>query len=280
MKGPRRVAIWVVGIVSIAGGCTNGLAGSPSGSAAVVDPSAVTTPAVELTVYAAASLREVLAAVEIAYEEAVPESTLTIATDASSTLRTQIEQGAPADVFLSADRQNPTALVEAGLADGQAVDFAGNALTIVVPADNPARVVGPFDLARPGLKIVAAGDEVPITSYASLAMARLGALPGYPTDFAARYAANVVSNEENVRAVLAKIELGEGDAAVVYRTDATASSKVTLIELPPEAAVTATYAGVVIGASQQRAAAHAFLDWLAGPNGFAVLVGFGFLPPP
>jgi molybdate transport system substrate-binding protein len=204
---------------------------------------------------------------------------LTIATDSSSTLRTQIEQGAPADVFLSADQKNPRALVEAGLAAGDAVDFAGNELAIVVPIDNPARVTGPLDLARPGLKIVAAGDEVPVTAYAQEAVLRLSALPGYPTDFAAGYAANVVSNEENVRAVLAKIELGEGDAAIVYRTDALASSGVALIEIPTEAALTATYAGVVVGASPRPEAAHAFLDWLASAKGAAVLAGFGFLPP-
>lgn len=270
----RATACSIVALVAIASILT-GCSTAPSVSASTGSG----VEAVELSVLGAASLKDVLTAVKTDYESAVPGTTLTLATGASSTLRAQIEQGAPADVFLSADRQNPQALADAGLADGEAVDFAGNALTIVVPRDNPAQLASPLDLARPGLKIVAAGDEVPITSYARQVVAKLGALPGYPADFAAAYAANLVSNEENVRAVVAKIELGEGDAAIVYRTDAAASSKVMAIELPAEAAVSATYAGVVLEASTHAAAAHAFLDWLAGADGAAVLARFGFLPP-
>lgn len=268
----RATGPWIVTlatVVAVLSGC------SPTrsvGAQATIGP-------VELTVLAAASLKDVLAAVKTAYEGIVPGITLTISTDASSMLRAQIEQGAPADVFLSADEANPRTLVDAGLADGQAIDFAGNSLTIVVPHDNPAHLVGPRDLAMPGLKIVAAGDEVPITAYARQTVARLAALPGYPADFAAAYDANVVSREQNVRAVLTRIELGEADAALVYRTDALASSKVKLIELPAEAAVSVAYAGVVPRASTHPAAAHAFLDWLKGPAGTAVLAGFGFVAP-
>jgi molybdate transport system substrate-binding protein len=235
--------------------------------------------AVELTVYGAASLKGALAAAKTAYEADVPGVTLTIATDASSTLRTQIEQGAPADVFLSADQTNPAALVDAGLADGAAVDFAGNTLTVIVPTANPAGIVAPSDLAKRGLKIIAAGADVPITKYATQAVAELAALPDYPADFAAAYEANVVSREDNVKAVVAKIELGEGDAAIVYVTDANVSTKVKTIEIPAEANPPATYAGVVLKASAHTAAAHAFLAWLAGPDGQVVLAGFGFLAP-
>ena len=122
---------------------------------------------IELSVFAAASLKDALAAVKAAYESAVPGVTLIVATDASSTLRTQIEQGAPADVFLSADTKNPDALVDGGLADGQTVVFARNRLTVIVPLDNPAAIATATDLARPGIKVVAAGDEVPITKYAT-----------------------------------------------------------------------------------------------------------------
>ena len=234
---------------------------------------------VRLTVYAAASLKGVLAAVKSAYETAVPGVTLTIATDASSTLRTQIEQGAPADVFLSADQKNPSALVDAGLADGTAVDFAGNTLVVIVPTANPAGLTTPADLARPGIKIIAAGAGVPITRYATQAIVNLARQPGYPGGFAASYAANVVSKEENVTAVVAKVQLDEGDAAIVYVTDAKASAKVRSIEIPAAANVPATYAGIVVKASVHAAAGHAFLTWLAGPDGQTVLARFGFLPP-
>jgi molybdate transport system substrate-binding protein len=261
-----------VGIVAIAGivtACSSVTTPSP-------DP---TTGDGRLTVFAASSLKGAVEAVRAAYQAATPGATLTIATDASSTLRTQIEQGAPADVFLSADQTNPAKLADAGLADGAAVDFAGNTLVVIVPTANPARISTPADLARPGIKIVGAGVDVPIARYAAQAVANLAGVAGYPQDFAATYDANIVSKEENVKAVVAKVELGEGDAAIVYTTDAKASTKVTSIEIPPTANVTATYAGVVVKASSRARAAHAFLAWLTGPSGRAVLAGFGFLPP-
>jgi molybdate transport system substrate-binding protein len=237
------------------------------------------SPSDPLSIYAAASLKDALAEIKPAYEAAVPGMVLTVATDSSSTLRTQIEEGAPADVFLSADQKNPQALVDAGLADGQAVDFAGNLLTIIVPADNPAGIEAPADLGRPGVKVVAAGDEVPITKYATQVIANLAADPASPADFTGAYARNVVSKEENVKAVVAKIELGEGDAAIVYVTDARVSSDVGTIEIPAAANVEATYAGVVVGTSTHTDAARAFLGWLAGPDGAETLAGFGFQPP-
>ena len=121
--------------------------------------------------------------------------------------------------------------------------------------------------------------DVPITKYTTQVVANLAGTGGYPAGFAAAYDANVVSKEDNVKAVVAKIELGEGDAAIVYVTDAKASTKVKTIEIPAEANVPATYAGVVVKASPNAAAAHAFLTWLAGPDGQAVLAEFGFLPP-
>ena len=95
----------------------------------------------------------------------------------------------------------------------------------------------------------------------------------------AAYSANVVSQEDNVAAVVSKIELGEGDAAIVYVTDAKSSTKVTPIAVPTDANVPATYAGVVVKASKNAAAAQAFLTWFAGPDGQAILASFGFLPP-
>ena len=204
---------------------------------------------------------------------------LTLSTDSSSALETQIEQGAPADVFLSADTTNPQKLVDAGLAEGAAVTFAGNKLTIIVPTANPAGITTPADLAKSGIKVIAAGDEVPITKYATQLVDNLAKEAGYPADFAAMYTANIASKEDNVKAVVAKIELGEGDAGIVYVTDAKASTKVTTVDVPDSANVPATYAGVVVKASKNAAAARAFLDWFAGPDGQAILGSFGFLPP-
>ncbi|MBI2775881.1 MAG: molybdate ABC transporter substrate-binding protein [Chloroflexi bacterium] len=238
------------------------------------------SPPASLTVYAAASLKAPLAAVRAAYESAVPGVTLTISSGSSAALRTQIEQGAPADVFLSADTANAQRLVDAGLAAGPAVPFAGNELAVVVPKDNPAGLRTPADLANPGVAIVAAGDAVPITAYATQLIENLAALPGYPGGFAAACAANIVSKEEDVQAVVAKIALGEGDAAITYATDVIARAGVTRVAIPPAANVRAAYAGVVVKAAPSSEAATAFLAWLAGSDGQAILAGFGFLPPP
>jgi molybdate transport system substrate-binding protein len=237
-------------------------------------------PETKLTVFGAASLKAPLEAAAAAYEAEHPGTTITVATDSSAALETQIEQGASADVFLSADTTNPQKLVDAGLAEGEPVAFAGNRLTIIVPADNPAGIASPADVAMDGLQIIAAGDEVPITKYASQLVENLAAEGGTPSDFVSAYAANVASKEESVSGVVSKIELGEGDAGIVYVTDAAAAEGVETIDIPDSVNVPATYAGVVVGTSPHKEAAAAFLGWLAGPDGQAVLAGFGFLPPP
>jgi molybdate transport system substrate-binding protein len=182
-------------------------------------------------------------------------------------------------VFLSADTTNPKKLVDKGLAAGEAITFAGNKLTIIVPTANPAGIASPKDLAKTGVKVIAAGDAVPITKYATMLVANLAQEAGYPADFATKYTSNIASKEDNVKAIVAKIELGEGDAGIVYVTDAKASTKVTTVDLPDTANVPATYAGVVVKASRYPAAAQAFLTWFAGPDGQAILGTFGFLPP-
>jgi molybdate transport system substrate-binding protein len=264
----------------------SGAGASPSSSAAA--SGAPTTAAsvsaapsaepVELTIYGAASLKGVLEAAKAAYETAIPGTTVTLSTGSSAALETQIEQGAPVDVFLSADATNPKKLVDAGLADGAAVTFAGNELTVIVPTANPAGISSPKDLARSGVKVIAAGDEVPITKYATQLVDNLAKEAGYPADFAAKYTANIASKEEDVKSAVAKIEIGEGDAGIVYVTDAKASTKVTTVDVSSSANVPATYAGVVVKASKNAAAAKAFLDWFAGPDGQAILSSFGFLP--
>jgi molybdate transport system substrate-binding protein len=267
------VAVAVLGVLGVLGGMVAAACSARAGS------SAAASGTVQLLIYAAASLKEALVAVQDAYEEDRPGTTLVLATDSSSTLRTQIEEGAPADVFLSADETHPAHLVESALADGDLVAFARNRLAIIVPAGNPAGIATPADLAGQGVKVIAAGDAVPITRYALQAVDNLAADPGYPQDFAEAYARNIVSREENVKAVVAKVELGEGDAAIVYATDALAASGISVIDIPPSANVEATYAGVVIATSPRIEAARAFLQWLAGPRGAASLAPFGFAKP-
>lgn len=270
----RATPALILGVLLAACSATGGAALSPSFPSVGASP----RPAA-LTVFAAASLKAALEEASTAYEAAKPGTSVTISTDSSSALEAQIEQGAPADVFLSADMANPQKLVDAGFASGDPTEFAGNKLTIIVPADNPARIESPIDLARRGVKVIAAGDEVPITKYATRLVRNLASTAGYPADFATKYAANVVSREDNVKAVVGKIELGEGDAGIVYATDTAASGKVATVDVPDGANVPVTYAGVVVRASQQQAAARAFLDWLSGDGGRAILARYGFLRP-
>jgi molybdate transport system substrate-binding protein len=264
----KRWLVAVLGFALVVASCVDRPAGAaPSGAAT------------EVAVYAAASLTKPLETVKTAYESSHPRTRLTLAFDSSAALRTQIEQGAPADVFLSADLTNPQKLADGGLATGPVTEFAGNHLAIVVPKANPGSINTPADLARPGVRIVAAGEKVPITVYTNQLLEKLGALPSYPSDFASAYGANVVSREDNVKAIVTKVELAEADAGVVYVTDTIGSTKLATVEIPPEAGVTATYGGVVVAASALSSGAAAFLSWLAGPDGQAILADFGFTAP-
>ena len=256
------------------------------GAGAASSPSEVSTPVPdstaqpELVVYGAASLTGVLEAAKSAYEQTIGGVTIVLSTDSSAALATKIQQGAPADLFLSADAANPQRLIDDGLAEGEAISFAANRLTVIVPTANPREIDSPFDLGEGDVRIIAAGDEVPITGYAHQVVANLAARPDAPDGFAAGYAANIVSREENVKAIVSKIELGEGDAAIVYATDAAASTSVRSVAIPGSANVTATYVAVAIKGSAHPAEAQAFLDWLRGAEGLAILQGFGFLPAP
>lgn len=269
-RSPSRAAPAVLGLLAavavVAAACGSAADGGGAGP-------------VELRIAAAASLRAAVAGLTHAYSAAHPGTTFVIATDSSAALRTQVEQGAPIDVFLSADVENVQTLADEGLAAGPPVGFAANGVALVVPAGNPATIAAPADLGRAGVRVIAAGTNVPITAYADRVVAALGALPGYPAGFAAAVEANIVSREDNVAAVLAKVELGEGDAGFVYATDAAGSAKVATIPIPAAANVRATYAGVVVAASTHRDAAAAFLAWVVGPDGQAVLRPLGFLAP-
>ena len=282
----RLVAVALGGLVVLGCSASGAPPAAPSTSAPSAagpsesSPASASASAADLMIYGAASLAGVLDAATSAYEIANPGSKLTVSTDSSAALEMQIEQGAPADVFLAADTTNPQKLVEGGFAAGDAVDFARNELTVIVPKDNPGKISTPADLARSGVQVVAAGDEVPITKYATQLVKNLAKVSGYPVDFQAAYDRNVVSKEDNVKAVVAKVGLGEGDAGIVYVTDALASKDVDTVPIPEGANVPATYAGVVVKASPDADAAKAFLAWLAGPDGQAILKQSGFLPRP
>ena len=277
VPGMARLAL----IATVAVSACSGAAATPSASAPVsasTGASAAPGGTGGLTIYAASSLTAAFKDLATAYKTTTGTS-VTLSFDASSTLETQIEQGAPADIFASADTTNPGKLVTAGLAAGTPENFAGNVLTIIVPLLGSAAVTTPADLAKTGVKVIAAGDAVPITKYAMQLIANLAKLSGYPANFVAAVTANIASKEDNVKGIVSKIELGEGDAGIVYVTDTKASTKVKTVDVPAAANVPATYAAVAVKGSKNPGAAQAFLTWLTGADAQAILAKYGFLPP-
>jgi molybdate transport system substrate-binding protein len=225
-------------------------------------------------VLAAASLRGPLEQLRTAWLAERPDAPLRISFDSSSLLAAQIEQGAPADVFVSADTALPRRLAGGGHASGPVVPFARDRLVIVAPAGTSV-LQDAHDLAAAGLRIVSAADGVPLAAYTAAALEKLAASQADPSRFRDVVAANIVSLEENAAAVLAKVALGEGDAALVYATQASAAQGVRIIELPDDARVTATYAAVAVAGGRATEDGLAFVGWLSGPSATSVLASAG-----
>jgi molybdate transport system substrate-binding protein len=234
-----------------------------------------------LTVFAAASLTDAFDELKSDLEEQNPGLTITYNFAGSQALVTQLSEGAEADVVALASTGQMTNAVEAGVIDGSASIFARNILTVVVPADNPAGISTPADLGKEDIKLVLAAPEVPAGQYARESFCLMGQnVATYGEGFVDKVADNVVSEEENVRAVLTKVQIGEADAGVVYVTDVTAdvASDVTPIAIPDEVNVVASYPVAAVQGGQSELA-QAFISYLLGPEGQAVLQSYGFLPP-
>jgi molybdate transport system substrate-binding protein len=251
-----------------------------AGLAALLTACGAPAPAAPLTVFAAASLRDALPAAAAAWPGGAgvaPEYNF----GGSQALLAQLRQGAPADVFAAADQQTMDAAVAAGLVEAPQV-FARNSLVVVFPHDNPAHIRALADLARPGLKLVLAAPSVPAGAYTLQALDRFAADPAYGPAYRRAALANVVSQEDNVRQALAKVQLGEADAAVVYGTDAQAAAGgpngVGALAIPDRYNVLARYYIAVVKSARRPAAARAFLDYTVSAPGQAALARFGFLP--
>src|SRR5262245_40035593 len=180
----------------------------------------------------------------------------------SQQLAAQIEQGASADVFASADERWMSYLQEKSLIQGDPQVFARNRLVVIVPATNPARIGKLQDLTRPGAKIVVGAEAVPIGAYTRDVLRNLSKTDGYAASFGTKVLANVVSEEENVRNVVGKVQLGEADAGFCYRSDITGSvgRYVKVIEIPDSANVIATYPIAVTAKSATADLAREFVE--------------------
>jgi molybdate transport system substrate-binding protein len=231
-------------------------------------------PRRELTVFEAASLKDVFARLAQRFE-AGNEGVKVVANAAGSQeLRAQIEHGAAADVFASADRKHMDALLAQGLALAPAV-FACNEPVVVVRTGLPAVAVF-ADLPR-AERIVVGVPEVPIGSYTLQILAKADGKLG--SDFRKRVEAKIVSRELNVRQVLAKVVLGEADVGVVYRSDALAArDKVRVVEIPRALNVTAEYPIAALKAAPHADLARSFIDLVRSPVGVGALREAGFVP--
>ncbi|MEU0144528.1 molybdate ABC transporter substrate-binding protein [Streptomyces sp. NPDC006288] len=260
---PRRTAAAVLTAALLVPLAACGSDGDEPGSA---DKSTASgAPEAELTVLAASSLTDVFKTAGAAYEKGHPGTEVTFSFAGSQELAAQVEQGAPADALVTADTRTMHGL-EADT--GTPTVIAKNRLVIATGKGNPEKVENLADLADPGLKVVLAAPEVPVGRYSEqiLDAQKLDVKP--------------VSQEPNVRAVLSKVELGEADAGLVYRTDAaTATDKVDAIDIPDAQNAVASYPAATLKASKNSEAAAAFVAWLSTPEAQKILAGAGFQKP-
>ncbi|GAA1442606.1 molybdate ABC transporter substrate-binding protein [Leifsonia poae] len=256
-------AAFLAAIALTATGCSSAGSspgGTPSASADALSGSA--------TVFAAASLTKTFTALGTDFEAKHPGTTITFSFAGSSDLVSQITEGAPADVFASADEKNMAKATDAALTAGQPVDFATNVLAIAVPPGNPAHITSFSDLAKPGVKTVICAPQVPCGA----ATAKVEASTGVTL--------KPVSQESAVTDVLGKVSSGEADAGIVYVTDVKgAGDAVDSVPFPEASSAVNTYPIVALTGSKNPKLASAFVDYVTGPDGQKVLADAGFGAP-
>ncbi len=221
----------------------------------------------ELLVSAAASLTDAFGEVESVFEEDNPGVDIVLNLGSSSALREQILEGAPADVYASANTSNMDQVADAGEVDGEAEIFVTNSLQIAVPAGNPGGVVGLEDFAREELLIGLCAEDVPCGDFGRQALENAGVTPSLDT------------NEPDVRALLTKIENDELDAGIVYVTDVLSATGVEGVEIPAAVNVVAEYPIAVLTSAPNPDAAAAWVEFVLSEEGQAILTSYGFTSP-
>ena len=239
----------------------------------------------QLTIFTAASLTEAFKEMGANIEQANPGTKVTFNFAGSPTLRTQLAQGARADVFASADEPNMQGAQKEGTIASEPRLFVRNQLVAIVPAANPAQVMRLQDLAKPGVKLVLTNKEVPVGNYSRQALAKMSQDAAFGSEFTTRVLANLVSEETNVKQVVAKVQLGEADAGIVYSSDVTPAVRgaVQVLTIPEPFNVIAQYPIAVVRDAPNAAGGRAFIDYVLSPAGQAILTKHGFLamaPPP
>lgn len=257
-----RSLVGVVAIGLLLAGCSAPGAAAPTPGAS---PDSLTGT---VTVFAAASLTETFGALAAGFEAEHPGVRVTLNFGGSSALATQIVQGAPADVFAAASGTTMKTVTDAKLVAGSPTTFVTNTLEIAVPADNPGKVTALKDFENPALTIALCAVEVPCGSAAKTVLATAGVV------------ASVDTYEQDVKSVLTKIELGEVDAGLVYKTDVlSAGAKVRGIDFPEASAAVGSYPIALLTTAPNTAAARAFIDYVLSPAGKKVFSDAGFGTP-
>ena len=241
---------------------------------------ATSTDKITLNVFAAASLTNAFGEIGANFSAAHAGTEVVFNFAGSNQLATQIAEGAPADLFASANGTQMKVAIESGrIVSGTQQTFARNRLVVITPSDNPAGLTGLPDLATPGLKLVFAASEVPVGQYSLDFLDKAEADGSLGAGYKAAVIANVVSYEENVRVVLAKVSLGEADAGIVYTSDvaANAAGAVAQIEIPDNLNTVASYPIAPLNDSPNLALAQQFMDYVLSPTGQQVLTQYGFI---
>ncbi|BCB77054.1 molybdate ABC transporter substrate-binding protein [Phytohabitans flavus] len=249
-------------------GCGGDDATDTGTGAGTATSAAVASVSGTVTVFAAASLTESFTQIGKDFEAANPEATVKFNFAGSSQLATQINEGAPADVFAAASAATMKTVTDADGADGTPVTFVKNQLVIAVPNGNPNGVKGLADLTKPGAKVALCAEQVPCGAAAKKALDTAGVK------------LTPVTLEQDVKAALSKVKLGEVDAALVYRTDVNAaSSDVDGVEFPESAGAINDYPIAVLKESPNKAGAQAFVTFVQSEKAKAVLTAAGFQAP-
>lgn len=234
----------------------------------------------ELSVFAAASLTDAFGAIAEAFEAAQRGVTVNLSFANGQQLGTQLNEGAPADVFATALKAHMDLVVTGGRISPEAIRvFARNRIVVVTPADNPGNVTSLHDLSRPGLRLVLADPATAVGQYTLNFLDKASSLPEYGSDYRERVLANARSYEDTVRAAFTKVLLGEADAAIVLSTDPAGNrERVQVLDIPDELNTLVEHSIAPLKDAANPALATAFIDFVLAPPGQAILADYGFQP--
>jgi len=235
-----------------------------------------------LIVFAGASLTEAFEAMATAFEADNLQVDILFNFGGSSTLATQLNQGAPADIFASANPAQMQKAVDGERIAGKPQTFAHNRLVLIVPIDNPANITSIDDLNTPNISLILAAPTVPVRAYTDTMLDLLANNPEYGIAYRDAVLANLVSEEPNVRQVVAKIAFGEADAGIVYQSDVTPdiADDVQAFPIPDNINTIATYPIAITDDTAHSELAGAFIDFILSSDGQAIMATWGFVPLP